>query len=81
MAPPGRLTHGFRWEPGKLSFSTSRGASPTPKAPFVAAHEFTSGVPTPGNERVRLNLYFFRFSPTALQKEVEVVVEKFTYLP
>jgi hypothetical protein len=81
VAPAGRLTHAFRWEPGKASFHTTRGAGGGPAAPLVAAHEFTAGVPSPGNERVRMNLYFFRYSPTALQKEVEVVVEKFTYLP
>jgi hypothetical protein len=30
---------------------------------------------------VRMNLYYFRFSPTSLQKEAEVVIEKFQYLP
>jgi hypothetical protein len=30
---------------------------------------------------VRMNLYFFRFSSTSVQKEVEVVIEKFQYLP
>jgi hypothetical protein len=80
-APAGPLTHTFRWEPGRASFRTVRGRGASPTAPLVAAHEFTSGVPVPGNERVRMNLYFFRFSSTSVQKEVEVVIEKFQYLP
>jgi hypothetical protein len=79
-APAGRLTHSFRWEPGRAIFRTMRGGVAT-SAPPVAEHAFTSGVPLPGNERVRMNLYYFRFSPTALQKEAEVIVEKFQYLP
>ena len=47
----------------------------------VAQHEFTSGVPTPGAERVRMNLYFFRYAPAPPQSDVEVVIERFQYLP
>jgi hypothetical protein len=79
-APPGTLTHSFRWEPGRALFRTVRGARATDGAQ-VAQHEFTSGVPAPGTERVRMNLYFFRYSPTPPQKDVEVVVERFQFLP
>jgi hypothetical protein len=79
-APRGQLTHSFRWEPGRASFQTVRGSSAT-RGVIVAQHEFTSGVPTPGTERVRMNLYFFRFSPVPPEKDVEVVIERFQYLP
>jgi hypothetical protein len=79
-APPGTLTHSFRWEPGRAAFRTVRGTRAT-DGPAVAQHEFTSGVPTPGTERVRMNLYYFRFSPMPPQKDVEVVIERFQYLP
>ena len=80
QAPPGTLTHSFRWEPGRASFRTTRrNASPT--APPIAEHEFLSGVPTSGTERVRMNLYFFRYSPLPPQKDAEVIIERFLYLP
>jgi len=79
-APSGTLTHSLRWEPGRASFKTVRGRNATAGAP-IAQHEFTSGVPTPGGERVRMNLYFFRYAPQAPQKDVEVVLERFQYLP
>lgn len=79
-APRGPLTHSIRWEPGRASFQTVRGRSAT-RGAVVAQHEFTSGVPTPGTERVRMNLYFFRFSPAPPEKDVEVVIERFQYLP
>ena len=47
----------------------------------VARHEFTSGIPTPGGERVRMNLYYFRYAPAPPQKDVEVVIERFQYVP
>lgn len=80
-APAGRLTHAFRWEPGRASFRTVHGTDASAAAPVVAAHEFTTGVPIPGEETVHMNLYVFRFSSVAPQKEAEVVIEKFQYLP
>jgi hypothetical protein len=79
-APPGTLTHSFRWEPGRAAFRTTRGANPLART-TVASHEFTSGVPTPGSERVRINLYYFRYSPQPPGRDVEVVIERFHYLP
>jgi hypothetical protein len=76
-APAGVLTHSFRWEPGRISFKTVRGAG----ARSVAEHVFTSGVPSPGIEAVRMALYIFSSSKLPLQKGAEVVIEKFEYLP
>ena len=78
-APAGTLTHSLRWEPGRASFRTVRGAGAG--GALVAQHEFTSGVPAPGAERVRMNLYFFRFSAASPQKDVEIVIERFQFLP
>jgi hypothetical protein len=78
VAPPHRLTHSFRWEPGRASFKTMTVAS---SASIVAQREFTSGVPVPGAETVRLSLCYFRPSPAPPASDVEVVIEKFEYLP
>lgn len=80
-APPGVLTHSLRWEPGRAAFRTVRGAGTSGGGALVAEHVFTSGVPSSGNELLRLNLYIFRRSPQALDKETEVVVERFEYFP
>jgi hypothetical protein len=79
-APAGRLTHSFRWEPGRAAFRTVRGSGSS-RLGSVSQHEFTSGVPIPGNERVRMNLYFFRYSLVPPQRDVEVVIERFQYFP
>ena len=80
-APAGVLTHWLRWEPGRATFRTVRGGGEDPRAPALAEHVFTQGVPSPGNEAVRMNLYAFRRGATQLQRGTEVVIETFTYSP
>jgi hypothetical protein len=76
QAPAGRLTHVIRWERGRMMFRTLREGGAT-----VAEHDFTSGVPSPGIESVRLNLYAFRAATNPLRESAEVVIERFEYLP
>jgi len=78
-APEGTLTHAFRWEPGRISFRTFRGLAD--HFPVVAEHVFTSGVPVPGIESVRMNHYVFRTGLPVERSESEVMVERFEYLP
>ncbi len=79
-SPSGRVAHSFHWEPGRVAFRSGFRTSLTPIA-NIAEHVFTSGVPTPGGERVHINLYIFGRTRTPQQKPVEVVIEKFEYLP
>ena len=79
--PSGTLTHTMRWESGRVSFKTVRGASATGEGPSVSEHQFTSGVPTPGQEKVQLFFYVVASDKSPLQKGGEVVVEKFEYFP
>jgi hypothetical protein len=84
MTPTGSLTHSFRWEPGRATFKTIRNyesGQPVRGAKNIAEHVFTSGVPFPGIESVRMNLYIFGNAKIPLQNEAEVVIEKFEYLP
>jgi hypothetical protein len=91
-APSGRLTHSFRWQSAHVWFRTIRGTarSDTPGS-VVAQREFASGVPVPGGEAVHINLVYYRVrksdhapassSPRLLEKDAEVIIEKFQYLP
>lgn len=78
--PAGVLTHSFRWEPGRVAFKTVRG-SVADGPGLVADHVFTSGVPAPGGESIHLDLFIFGNAKDPLQKDAEVVIEKFEYLP
>ena len=81
LSPPGRLIYSFDWEPGRVAFRTVRGSESAGKPGVVAAHVFTSGVPDPGGETVHMNLYVFDNRRVHLQHAVEVIIEKFEYLP
>ena len=81
LFPAGRLTHSFDWEPGRVFFRTVRGSASGARPDVVAAHAFTSGVPSPGRETVRMNLYVFDNRRVRLQHGAEVIIEKFEYLP
>jgi hypothetical protein len=92
VAPAGRLTHSFRWEPAHMWFRTIRGtARPDAPASVVTQREFVSGVPVPGGEAVHINLLYFRLrksdhAPASsmsrpLEKDAELIIEKFQYLP
>jgi hypothetical protein len=79
--PLGPYTHSFRWEPGKVTFSTVAGSSDTVGGRVFNQHVFTSSVPVPGGESVRIALYVFHQGPIPLKNENEVIIDKFEYLP
>lgn len=80
-APAGTLAYTFRWAPGTVTFKTVRGAKDAGSAPTVSTHTFASGVPSPANEMVHINLYDFHHSRHPTVAPVEVVIEKFEYVP
>jgi hypothetical protein len=79
--PPGAYTHSFRWEPGQVTFSTVAGSSDTDAGRVINQHVFTSGVPSPGAESVRIALYVFHQGQVPLKNENAVIIDKFEYLP
>jgi hypothetical protein len=74
-APEGTLTFSMRWDHNRAAFRTQRGRS------VVSDHVFTAGVPSPGIESIRVALYVYDQAAMKLQHPVEVVIERFTYLP
>jgi hypothetical protein len=78
--PSGMLTEALLWEPGRASFKTTRGPIRN-DAPVIYEHAFTSGVPTPGQELLQMMFYVVASDKYPLQKDNEVVIDKFEYLP
>lgn len=72
--PPGRAELSLRWTPGQLFCRA------LVHGKVVREHLFAHGVPEPGRENVRLNLWLYR-APPANGKEVEAVIERFEFLP
>jgi hypothetical protein len=81
VAPPGVLTHTLRWESGRASFKTVRGSVMGPGAATISEHLFTSDVPTPAKETAHIGLYSYRRGNSPSPQPVEVVIEKFEFLP
>lgn len=83
VAPPGKLKHTVEWRPRKITMITSRVSGGAGDS-VVSRHVFTSEVPTPGSETVRMTLYVYR-NPNGkspdLQHRAEVVVDRFEFLP
>jgi len=77
--PPGVITHEFRWASGSAAFQTLRGSSPN--GAVIAKHEFTSGIPNAAGQTVHIDLYDYHHSRSGARDPVEVVIEKFDYLP
>jgi hypothetical protein len=79
--PSGVYTHSFRWEPGQVTFSTVAGSGNSVDGRVISQHVFTSGVPPPGGQTVRIALYVFHQGHVPLKSENEVIIDKFEYLP
>jgi hypothetical protein len=73
--PSGVLTFSLEWQRDRAAFRTRRGSA------TVSEHTFTSGIPTPGIESMRVAFYVYRKSEIKLQHPMEVVIERFTYFP
>src|ERR1700758_2726558 len=74
--PPGTYTHSFRWEPGQVTFSTVAGSGNTSGGRVINQHVFTSGVPSPEGESIRIGLYVFHLGKIPLRNENEVIIDK-----
>lgn len=80
-APAGPLTYTMRWKSGSVTFTTTRSSPDGTAGTVVAEHEFTAGVPTPGREKVKLQVYLVPSDKYPLQEGGEVIIDKFEYLP
>jgi hypothetical protein len=79
--PASLVTHSFRWEPNRVSFKAVRRGGTSRDDSVIAERLFTARVPTAGAERPQLTLLYDRSSAKPPAQPVEVVVEKFVFLP
>ncbi len=76
-------THLFTWTRDRVLCRSLRGHRSEPAAPadLLFEHTFTQGVPVPGDENARMNLWLFRGQPPTDGREAEVVISKFQFTP
>jgi hypothetical protein len=78
--PAGPVTHVIRWKPGGAVFESAAGVSAKPNG-NVMDLTFKSGVPVPSTETVELDFHDFHHFHNGVHHPVEIVVQKFEYLP
>lgn len=72
--------HVMRWLPGEVSFQSFAG--PDANAPQVSQLNVTgAGVPPVGDAQFHFNLYLNGGQPPTADREIEVVISKFEYVP
>src|SRR5262249_21005629 len=75
--PATSSTHAIVWGPGLVRFCSWEGSASQPSTTTViAAHTFDRGVPVPGGEQVRLNLWLQKGRPPAEGRAVEIIVRR-----
>ena len=77
-------THSFTWSVGRIDYVAHNGsfAPPPASVPQISSWSNTSAsVPTPGDERVHLNLWLFNGAAPTDGQEVEVVLGRFAFIP
>lgn len=75
-APAEVLIHEIRWAAGSVHMTTM-----DKEGTMIAGHVFSSGIPVPGDERFRINLYDFQRGSNLVQHGAEIAVDRFEYLP
>lgn len=73
----GSSTHSFRWAPGRIDFASSAFGNPLQ----AWTYSRRNGVPRPGGETPRINLWLFRGAPPLDARPVEVIVRAFEFAP
>jgi len=74
--------HSFNWQNGSVYFAGIKGHSlPPAPADIVQERTFNSGIPIPGDENARINLWLFRGRGPTNGVEVEVIIKRFEFVP
>ena len=70
-------SHSFRWTSRSVVFQSSAFGNAYAQWSYTRR----AGIPKPGGEQARINLWLFRGAPPANSQPVEVVIGKFEFLP
>jgi Glycosyl hydrolases family 16 len=73
----GATSHSFRWTKNSVAFLSSANGNTVKQWNYTRR----AGIPRPGGENPRINLWLFRGEPPLNQQPVEVIVSGFQFLP
>ncbi len=80
-APEKPLLLTMLWESGRAKFNTAASDETGHTGASLAQHTFTTDIPAPATESIRLNLCSFDYGKKRQASNAEVVVKSFRYLP
>jgi hypothetical protein len=70
----------FFWSPGAVAFQSQAAADGVPGG-MIAQHTFNTGIPSPGGEHVRMNLWLDSGNPPTDWQPVEIIIQGFSFTP
>jgi hypothetical protein len=70
--------HSFQWTGSSVTFKSFAGNSPYVTSPFLQT-SMTNGIPGPGGENARINLWLYEGRAPSPKQSVEVVFSRFTF--
>jgi hypothetical protein len=71
-------TYSFTWMPESVTCEATDAA---PQAQFRFEHRFTTGIPTPGGDHARINLWRLPGQSSGLERPQEVALQEFQFTP
>lgn len=76
-------THSFSWTPNQVFFQSLEGLNATPPDPSYVIQQwnFTGAVPPAGGENARMNLWLFKGQPPTHGLPLEVIINRFEFVP
>ena len=77
-------THSFTWSTGRVDYVSHNGAFAPPPASISQISSWSNSgpsVPTPGDERVHMNLWLFNGTAPVNGQETEVIISRFAFIP
>lgn len=75
--------HSFTWRPDRVACQILAGpdARPDQSGVVLYEHTFTAGIPAPGGENARINLWLLGGQGPRHGQDIEVVIGRFEFLP
>jgi hypothetical protein len=77
-------THIIDWRNNEINFLSLHGLKDVPESTshIIKSWKYSGqDIPSPGNEKVRMNLYLFQGKAPEDKKEIEVVIHEFKFVP
>jgi hypothetical protein len=76
-------THSFNWQVSSVFFQALKGLNATPPDPsyIIQQDTLSNGIPVPGGENARINLWLNNGSAPTNGQSLEIIINRFEFVP